>query len=105
MPPTVVFTLPAGSVTRNQRIFTNSSHLDGSGYPQDLNKGRIHLNTRVVTMAEVVETMPSYRPYRPKLSSEQDLEEISRGRGLQYDCSVVDTCLQVYSNKTFQFKT
>ena len=40
--------------------------------------------------------MASHRPYRPALSIEAAVEEISENRGKLYDPDVVDACLKVF---------
>ena len=44
--------------------------LDGSGYPQGLKDRHILLESRIMTVADVVESMSSHRPYRPSLGIE-----------------------------------
>jgi HD-GYP domain-containing protein (c-di-GMP phosphodiesterase class II) len=70
-------------------------HVDGSGYPQGLKGEDICLEARIVAVADVVESMVSYRPYRPALGMDDAIREISANRGVRYDAQVVDACLQV----------
>jgi len=77
--------------------------IDGSGYPQGLKGEAILLEARIVGVADVVESMASYRPYRPGLGMPAAREEIVRNRGVLYDAQVVDICLQVLDGG-FQFQ-
>jgi putative nucleotidyltransferase with HDIG domain len=79
--------------------------LDGSGYPQGLKDGQILLESRIMTVADVVETMSSHRPYRPSLGIELALKEIERGRGSAYDPAVTDACLKLFREGRFAFQT
>jgi PAS domain S-box-containing protein len=78
--------------------------LDGSGYPQGLKDGQILLESRIMTVADVVETMSSHRPYRPSLGIELALKEIERGRGSAYDPVVADACLKLFREGRFAFQ-
>ena len=69
--------------------------LDGSGYPQGLKGEAILLEARILAVADVIEAMASHRPYRPALGIEVALQEIERGRGIQYDPAVADACLKL----------
>ncbi|MDR3685477.1 MAG: HD domain-containing protein [Coriobacteriia bacterium] len=67
--------------------------LDGSGYPSGLRGSEICLEARIIGVADVTEAMLAHRPYRPALTVEQTVEELSDGRGVRYDADVVDACL------------
>jgi HD-GYP domain-containing protein (c-di-GMP phosphodiesterase class II) len=58
-----------------------------------------------MTVADVVETMSSHRPYRPSLGIELALKEIERGRGSAYDPAVTDACLKLFREGRFAFQT
>lgn len=77
--------------------------LDGSGYPQGLKGAQILLESRIMTVADVVEAMSSHRPYRAALGIEVALKEIERGRGSAYDSAVVDACLKLFREGRFAF--
>lgn len=67
--------------------------LDGSGYPQGLKGEQILFESRILTVADIVESMSSHRPYRPSLGLDRALEEIQRLRGTRLDPVVVDACV------------
>lgn len=79
--------------------------LDGSGYPQGLKGAQILLESRIMTVADVVEAMSSHRPYRAALGIEVALKEIEQGRGSAYDPAVVDACLRLFREGRFAFQT
>ena len=76
--------------------------LDGSGYPQGLKGDAIILEARIMCVADVVEAMASYRPYRPGLGVEKALAEIEQGRGKLYDPAAVDACLRLFRERGYQ---
>ena len=77
--------------------------MDGSGYPRGLRDGDIMLEAKILSVADVVEAMASFRPYRPALGIERALEEIAKNKGILYDPAVVDTCLRIFSDHKFKF--
>jgi len=94
----VEFPWPIADIVRQHH-----EKLDGSGYPQGLKGDQILLESRILTVADIVEAMSSHRPYRSTLGMKATLEEIKRGRGIQYDAAVVDVCLKLFKEKKFKF--
>jgi len=76
--------------------------LNGSGYPLGLKENDILLEARIIAVADVVEAMISYRPYRPALELHCALEEIEKNAGILYDRRVVDACLRLFREKKYQ---
>jgi PAS domain S-box-containing protein len=76
--------------------------MDGSGYPQGLKDTNILIEARILAVADVVEAMMSYRPYRPALEIEIALYEIETNSGILYDSKVVDACLTLFRDKGYQ---
>ena len=77
-------------------VLEHHERLDGSGYPNHLKADQIGLDGRILAVADVVNSITSYRPYRPAMGIENALTEIKRGRGSLYDETVVDACLQLF---------
>ena len=76
--------------------------IDGSGYPDGLSGTGIHLEARIMAVADMIDAMASHRPYRPSLGIDKALEEMEAGRGTDYDSDVVDTCLRLFREEGFQ---
>jgi PAS domain S-box-containing protein/putative nucleotidyltransferase with HDIG domain len=76
-------------------VYQHHEHLDGSGYPLGLNDDNIHLEAKIIAVADVVEAMSSHRPYRPSLGTTTALDEIKAGRGIRYHAESVDACLNL----------
>jgi PAS domain S-box-containing protein len=85
-------------------ILQHHEKLDGSGYPQGLTKDEICIEARILTVADVVEAIASYRPYRPGLGIYAALEEISTNKSILYDPDVVEACLIVFNSRGFKFE-
>jgi len=77
--------------------------MDGSGYPEGLSGVNILLEARILAVADVIEAISSHRPYRPTLSIEIAIKEISQDRGTLYDPDVVDAALKLLTKKEFNF--
>ncbi len=78
-----------------QMVLQHHERLDGSGYPQGLKGEQIILEARILAVADVLEAMMAYRPYRAALEKDVALNEITEGRGARFDPAVVDACLYV----------
>lgn len=76
--------------------------LDGSGYPSGISGEALLPETRILTVADVVDAMSSHRPYRAALGTEAALGEITEGRGTRYQPEVVDACITLF-REGFQF--
>jgi len=87
-----------------QIVLQHHERLDGSGYPNNLRGNKIILEARILGVADVVEAMSSFRPYRPALGIDAALEEISKNKGILYDPEVVDACLRLFKEKGFKFE-
>jgi PAS domain S-box-containing protein len=87
-----------------QMVLQHHEHMDGSGYPQGLKGEEILLGARILSVADVVEAMSSFRPYRPGLGIDAALEEISSHRGSHFDPQVVDVCLALFREQHYSFK-
>ncbi|MCX7828757.1 MAG: diguanylate cyclase [Thermanaerothrix sp.] len=70
-------------------ILHHHENYDGTGYPHGLSGDRIPLLCRIFRVADSYEVITSGRPYRPPLSEDAALEEISSKAGTWYDPMVV----------------
>jgi PAS domain-containing protein len=61
----------------------------------------ILLEARILTVADIVESMSSDRPYRAALGIPQARDHIIRMRGAQLDEAVVDACLRILDRGDF----
>lgn len=70
-------------------VLSHHERLDGSGYPEGLAGAQIPLPTRILSVADAFDAMTSPRPYRPALSQEEALAELTRRAGSEFDYRVV----------------
>lgn len=82
-------------------VFQHHERLDGSGYPQGLQDGKIAEGAKILSVADAVEAIASHRPYRPGLGMEAALEEIASKRGTQFDAAVVDACVRLIREQRY----
>ena len=73
-------------------VHEHHERMDGSGYPQGLAGDQLLLESRVLAVADVVESMAAHRPYRPALGVEAGLAELRDGAGVLFDTEVVAAC-------------
>lgn len=88
-----------------ETIYQHHERLDGSGYPRGLKGDEIILEARILGVADVLESIYSFRPYRPGRGPQAAREALRRGRGVLYDASIVDICETLVYQKGFDFKT
>jgi putative nucleotidyltransferase with HDIG domain/PAS domain S-box-containing protein len=84
-------------------VLQHHERLDGSGYPNGLVGAQLLLETRILSVADVVEAMSSHRPYRAALGADAALAEIREGAGVRYDSDVVAACERVMVEQGFRF--
>ena len=86
-----------------QIVLQHHERVNGSGYPHGLSGDDILIEAQIMSVADVVEAMASHRPYRPALSIEEALLEISQQRGVLYSPEAVDACIKVFTQRGFTF--
>jgi HD-GYP domain-containing protein (c-di-GMP phosphodiesterase class II) len=87
-----------------QIVYQHHERMNGSGYPRNLKGDDILMESRILAVADVVESMASHRPYRPALGIDAAMKEIENNRGILYDIGVVDICLMLFREKDFQLE-
>ena len=85
-------------------VVQHHERMDGSGYPSGIREDKLLMEARILGVADVVEAMNSYRPYRTPLGIDKALELISRNSGILYDPRVVDVCVRLFTEKGFEFE-
>ena len=66
---------------------------DGRGYPQGLAGEEIPYEARIIGIADAYDAMTSNRVYRKRLPKEVVMEELRKGRGVQFDPEMTDVFL------------
>jgi HD-GYP domain-containing protein (c-di-GMP phosphodiesterase class II) len=85
-------------------VLEHHERMNGSGYPNSLTGDNLLLESRILSVADVVESMSSHRPYRPALGIDSALEEIEKNRGTLYDTGAVDACLRLFREKRYNLE-
>ena len=83
-------------------VLQHHERMNGSGYPQGLKGKGILLESRIVGVADVVESMTYHRPYREAPGLDAALDEIRKNKGILYDPEVVDACIRIFLEKGFK---
>jgi|WetSurMetagenome_2_1015567.scaffolds.fasta_scaffold03397_7 putative two-component system response regulator len=81
-------------------IHQHHERLDGSGYPLGLKKQQIHVWARILAVVDVVDAMMRHRPYRPRLSVVDTINELLQGRDTLYDIDIADLCIRLLRRRT-----
>lgn len=88
--------MPVADIVRQHH-----ERMDGSGYPQGLKGEQILPEARVLAVADVFESMVSYRPYRPSLGMDAALDELQTQRDKLYDAEAVDALMHLIRDKHY----
>ncbi|TFG92672.1 MAG: HD domain-containing protein, partial [Syntrophobacterales bacterium] len=95
----IEFMYPVAQIVRQHH-----EKMDGSGYPWGLSGNDLLIESRVITVADVVEAMATDRPYRPSLGIAEALKEIEQCAGILYDPEVATACLKLFEEKGFHLE-
>jgi len=85
-----------------QIVMQHHERINGSGYPDGKKGQDILLESRILSVADVVEAMSSHRPYRPALGVDAALDEIENFKGVFYDPAVADACLRLFKKNGYK---
>ncbi len=85
-------------------IYQHHERINGTGYPCGLMDKNIILESKILAVADVVEAMSSYRPYRRAIGTDIAINEIKKNRGILYDGNVVEACCVLFNEKGYLFK-
>jgi len=84
-------------------VLQHHEHMDGSGYPNGLKGEEIMQEARILTVADILESMSFDRPYRPFQGMDKAFGNIKRFSGTYYDPEVVKICLSLFEEQKFSF--
>ena len=93
----IPFPLPIAQIVRQHH-----ERLDGSGYPHGLKGDEILLEARILTVADVIESMATNRPYRFAAGLDKAVSEIINNAGTLYDAGVANVVKLLYENERLQ---
>lgn len=78
-----------------QGVLSHHERFDGKGYPHGLRQDEIPLAGRIIMLADSYDAMTTTRPYQPRRTVEQAMEEIARCQGTQFDPEVTNAFFQI----------
>jgi PAS domain S-box-containing protein/putative nucleotidyltransferase with HDIG domain len=73
--------------------------IDGSGYPLGLSGDQILLEAKILAVADIVESISSFRPYRPAMGIEAAIKIIVEEAGKTLDAQVVHACIDLFQSE------
>jgi putative nucleotidyltransferase with HDIG domain len=79
----------------SRRILSHHERVDGKGYPEGRKGSDIPLISRIIAIADAFDAMTSARPYRPKMSIADAVEELKRNSGTQFDPFLVKAFVEL----------
>jgi putative nucleotidyltransferase with HDIG domain len=71
-------------------ILYHHERYDGAGYPKGFKKDEIPIEARIFALADALDAITSYRPYREKRDFDAAKKEIQKNSKTQFDPVVVD---------------
>jgi PAS domain S-box-containing protein/putative nucleotidyltransferase with HDIG domain len=93
------FQAPVAEIMRQHH-----ERLDGSGYPRGLKNGEILPLSHILSVADVVESMNSDRPYRAGLGIDAALREIEKNAGRLYDPDTAKACNRLFRERGYRIQ-
>ncbi len=72
-------------------VRSHHEHWDGNGYPEKRGGEEIPVSARIFAVADALDAMTDFRPYREPVSWDEAVAELVAERGKQFDPDVVDS--------------
>lgn len=69
-------------------VLEHHERMDGSGYPQGLNKDQIYIGSQLLAVADVVSAMLENRPYRIAHEKQSVIDELEMYKGIKYNTEI-----------------
>ena len=83
-------------------VLEHHERIDGSGYPNGVKGEALGIESRILGVADVAESMASDRPYRPGFGVEASLRWIEEQKNVLFDPDVVDACVWLFNGKGYK---
>ena len=85
----------------NGMILHHHERLDGSGYPHGLTAGSLNMETRILSVCDVTDSMISHRAYRQALAREEVADALVQGKGTTFDADAVECILGMINRNAY----
>jgi putative two-component system response regulator len=76
-------------------VLQHHERLDGTGYPKGLTSDELELESKILSVSDVIEAMSSHRPYRAAFDMTTTKAEIVDKSGSYYCPECVEVCLRL----------
>jgi HD-GYP domain-containing protein (c-di-GMP phosphodiesterase class II) len=80
-------------------ILYHHERFDGNGYPNNLKQHEIPQEARIFSVADALDAITSYRPYRKEQDFQYAREEIQQNAGSQFDPEAVEAFCSLDAKK------
>jgi len=84
-------------------VLQHHERLDGSGYPYGLKGDEILIEAQIIEVADMVESMLSFQPYRPSIDKETTIQNLIQAKGKQYREDIIEACIDILNQTHFTF--
>jgi putative nucleotidyltransferase with HDIG domain len=85
-------------------VHAHHERIDGRGYPRRLKGGEIPELARIISVAEVYDTLTADDTYRTPISSFEALTELRRVAGTQLDAGYVETLSEMLAGRGVEYR-
>jgi len=79
-------------------VYQHHERINGEGYPKGISGDQIMLESKILSVADVVDSMLTHRPYRSKYTLKKTLKHIKNNSRILFDPEVVKVCSEVIVN-------
>jgi putative two-component system response regulator len=76
-------------------VLQHHERLDGTGYPGGLTDDELELESKILSVSDVIEAMSFHRPYRAAFDMATTKAELIEKSGISYCPECVDACIQL----------
>ena len=80
-------------------ILSHHEWFNGKGYPNQISKNKIPIESRIISVADAFDAMMSHRPYRKPLAFEKVIFELKNNSGKQFDPKIINAFLKILNSK------
>lgn len=80
--------------------YYHHEHYDGSGYPQGLSGHDIPIEARIIGICDAVDAISSQRVYKSRRDDSYVLDQLTQGKGTQFDPELAALFIQLIENGT-----
>jgi putative nucleotidyltransferase with HDIG domain len=86
-----------------ETVLQHHERIDGSGYPHGVDGAGVLVGARIIAVADTVEAMSNFRPYRPAFGIEAALDEVLHRSRHLYDPCCARACADLFLSGRFSW--